>query len=208
MTKKLKTPTLTTPNLVLQPLEPKHLNSLQKHFNNWNIIKNLNDNIPWPYPDNGTQTYYEEILVPRIKDGETHAWAITEKGQDEAIGILEYRTQPPTGESNRGFWLAEPYWGRGYMAEAVTAGNDFYFFEIKMDEMRLDNFKSNIGSRRVKEKTGTTYIKTISQPWRGEEIEIEVWTLNAAAWQAFRQQQTPKRGKTPSPSLSNFKKGQ
>lgn len=32
----------------------------------------------------------------------------------------------------RGFWLADPYWGRGHMTEAVTAIPDFLFCELQI----------------------------------------------------------------------------
>ena len=111
MTKKLKTPILETGRLTLKPLGPEYLDDLQRHFNNWNIIKNLNGNVPWPYPKDGTKTFYETDLKPRLDQGHDHAWVITEKGKSEALGLIEFRATPPKDETHRGFWIAEDHWG-------------------------------------------------------------------------------------------------
>ncbi|MCI5061014.1 MAG: GNAT family N-acetyltransferase [Alphaproteobacteria bacterium] len=192
MTKKLKTPILETERLTLKPLGPEHLDDLQKHFNNWNIIKNLNGNVPWPYPKDGTKTFYKTDLKPRLDQGHDHAWVITEKSESEALGLIEFRSTPPKDKTHRGFWIAEDHWGKGYITEAVTAVNDFIFFDLEFPKMRLDNFLGNVGSRRIKEKTGSTFIGTIKKPWRdGKEIEVEMWELTKDAWAKFRTPNAP-----------------
>ena len=163
MTKIFETPTLETERLVLRPHTLSDCESLQKYFNNWNIIKNLNGSVPWPYPTDGQKNHFAQTIVPTTKDGSAYGWVICLKEAPEhALGCINYRyknSRPENGD--RGFWLAEPHWGKGYMSEAVKAVNNFAFDILKADKMVLTNRKSNIGSRRVKEKTGATYIKTI-----------------------------------------------
>ncbi len=185
----LKTPLLKTKRLILRPLQLKDAPALQKHFNNWNVIKHLNDKIPWPYPDNGAEDFIKNDALPRIAKGYAHLWVIIPHNSSDStpIGLIEFRAiKTEDCQEDRGFWIAEPFWGKGYMSEAVEAVNDFIFFNLKRKRITLQNYKSNIGSRRVKEKTGATFIKTIPAKWRGEECEIELWELTLKQWRDFR----------------------
>ncbi|HTN96252.1 MAG TPA: GNAT family N-acetyltransferase, partial [Nordella sp.] len=53
-----------------------------------------------------------------------------------------------------GYWLGEPYWGRGYMSEAVTAVVD-HAFDVAGHERLISGCRlQNLASRRVLEKAG------------------------------------------------------
>lgn len=188
MPKIIETPTLTTERLVLRPLTLDDAPALQKLFNNWNIIQHLNENVPWPYPDDGAYTFFRDDALPRMENLKAMIWTIT---LDSApIGLIEYRAEPKfeTDQENRGFWIGEPYWNKGYITEAVTAVNDFVFFDLGVEKMTLDNFKGNIASRRIKEKTGATYLHNVTRPHRGGTIEMEIWELTASDWKKFREE--------------------
>lgn len=188
MTKIIETPILETERLILRPLILEDAPIIQKYFNNWNIIKNLNDKVPWPYPDNGADDFIKNDAMPRIAKGETFMWSILLKG--EFIGLIEYRAIKKEGEQeDRGFWLAEPYWKQGYMSEAVTAVNDFIFFGLKKERISVQNYADNAGSHRVKEKTGSRFLDTQTEKWRGKDREVELWELTAENWRKFREQE-------------------
>jgi hypothetical protein len=53
----ITTPILQTQRLTLRPLALSDAPAIQRHFNNWNIIKHLAAVVPWPYPDNGAETF-------------------------------------------------------------------------------------------------------------------------------------------------------
>ena len=55
--KPMDTPTLQTGRLILRPLALSDAPAIQRHFNNWNIIQNLTSVVPWPYPDDGAETF-------------------------------------------------------------------------------------------------------------------------------------------------------
>lgn len=77
MTKIIQTPILETERLLLKPVTIKDAPALQGHFNNWNIIKNLLDTVPWPYPKDGTEDYLKNRVLPLIEKGETYVWELT-----------------------------------------------------------------------------------------------------------------------------------
>ncbi len=185
MTKIIETPTFVTNRLILRPLVLEDAGPLEKYFNNWNIIKHLNDRVPWPYPEGAAYDFYKNDALPRVERGEAFFWTITQNSTP--IGLIELRREALNHtDGHRGFWLGEPFWNRGYMTEAVTAVNDFAFFELHFDKMVLENHVDNIASHRVKEKTGSILLQTVQKQNRGETIEVEIWELTAENWMKFR----------------------
>jgi len=182
----MKTPVLQTQRLTLRPVTIEDAPAIQKHFNNWNIIKNLSKKVPWPYPDNGAEQFLKEMLLPKTASGEEMAWAITEKGgSGELIGLVHFRFKAEE-EGNRGFWLAEPFHGRGYMTEAVEAVQDYIFFELKVDKIRVTNAVFNEASRRIKEKTGAQYVGRAKIEHHGGAPDSDLWEVTRESWAQLR----------------------
>ncbi len=188
----MKTSVLETERLIMRPVAIADAPAIQKYFNNWNIIQYLSRAVPWPYPDNGAETFLKDMLLPAMAAGDAHGWVITAKENgDEAIGLVEYRLKEKMDHGgNRGFWLAEPFWGRGYMTEAVTAINDWLFFELGIESMRVANVATNAGSRRVKEKTGATFIGYASLEHHSGGDKSELWEITRTQWAEFRGRDT------------------
>lgn len=60
-----------------------------------------------------------------------------------------------------GYVLSKDYWGRGLMPEAVRAVVRWLFEDVKLDFIIVGHFTHNDRSRRVIEKCGFHYVKTI-----------------------------------------------
>lgn len=160
--------------------------SVQKHFANWEIIQFIGMNAPWPYPADGAETYIRENLLPPMEKGEKFAWVITEQNSnDEALGIIEFRKEAGT-DGNRGFWLAIEHHGKGYMTEAIDSVNDFLFNKAGIERYEVCNAKGNIGSRRVKEKTGAVFLRYGNVPHHNGVAVSEHWEVTKESWLAAR----------------------
>ena len=70
-----------------------------------------------------------------------------------------------------GYVLSKDYWGRGLMPEAVRAAIRYLFDEVKLDFIIVGHFTRNDRSRRVIEKCGFAYVKTI--PYKTQEGRTE-----------------------------------
>lgn len=179
----MKTPVLETDRLILRPLSLSDAPALQKHFDNWNIIQNLSAAVPWPYPENGAEEFFREYCLPMTQAGKIFIWSIFLKERPgEAIGVIEFRLEKKQ-DGNRGFWLAEPFHGRGLMTEAAGAVNDFVFDTLGLESFVASNAKSNSRSRRVKEKTGAVFVGTGELLHHNGESEMELWLITRESWQ-------------------------
>jgi ribosomal-protein-alanine N-acetyltransferase len=181
----MKTPILETERLILRPVTLEDAPAIQKYFNNWNVIQYLNTVVPWPYPQTGAIDWLNWIL-PQMERGEMCEWGILLKEKpDETIGAVTVK-EKKDGNIQRDFWLAEPFWNKGYMTEAVYAINDFIFFEMNASVLQISNAVSNIGSRRVKEKTGAVFLRTEAQNYHNGDTVGEIWEVTKESWTTIR----------------------
>ena len=180
---------LKTARLQLRPIVESDVHSYQRHFNNYEVIRYLNAVVPWPYPEDGAQEFYHEVIIPN-QGKDRWFWAITRHGQEgELIGTIELSREGCP--EHRGFWLAEPFWGNGYMTEAVSAVHDLAFDQLGFSSMIFSNAKGNIASRRVKEKTGAVYLRTEPAKFVDTQFtEREIWELTKESWHTYRQHQS------------------
>lgn len=88
------------------------------------------------------------------RTGKDFSYAITLKDEDSLIGM--FSMHPMTMKIEVGYALARPYWGKGYMTEALRA---VIAWALKQPDIyRVQAFcdVENIASRRVMEKAGMT----------------------------------------------------
>ena len=178
-------PKLETERLILRPITPEDIPSYQANFNDYEIIRYLATNVPWPYPENGVEEFYYNILLPKQGKDYWH-WGIFKKDSPkETIGGIDLWRNSKV--DNRGFWLARKHWGKGYMTEAATRINDHAFNELGFEVLYFGNAVANIGSRKIKEKTGAICIGTRAFKYVDPTVsESQDWKLTKEAWMKFR----------------------
>ncbi len=93
-----------------------------------------------------------------------------------SLGVEEYREKnyPELAALQGreiGYVLSKDYWGQGLMPEAVRAVINWLFGEEKLDFVMVGHFDWNNQSRRVIEKCGFQYIKTVSFETRYNTVE-------------------------------------
>jgi RimJ/RimL family protein N-acetyltransferase len=179
----MQTLKLETERLILRPLALSDAPAIQRHFDNWNIIRHLAAVVPWPYPADGAETFVRSQLDKISAGEEIHHWVLVPRGGDgEAIGNIHFRPYADSAKGNRGFWLAEPYWRRGLMTEAITAVNDFAFLTLGLDHFYVCNAATNEASRRVKQKTGAEFVGLVELAHHGGQSKSERWIVRRDDW--------------------------
>ena len=132
---------------------------LAENLNNLKVMNNLRDGLPYPYTEKDAEDFIRAMLSSD-KD-KTFAFAITL--DDKVIGSIgvfrreniHYRT------AEMGYYIGEPYWGQGYMTEAVRQICDHVFNNTDIIRIFAEPFAYNIASCRVLEKAGFTYEGTL-----------------------------------------------
>lgn len=106
-----------------------------------------------------------------------HDFALEYEGKAiGSFGVNGYREENyPELENLRGceigYVLSKPYWGQGLMPEAVRAVIDWLFREMELDFIIVGHFDWNSRSRRVIEKCGFIYNKTLPYKTRFDTQE-------------------------------------
>lgn len=177
-------PILETPRLLLRALRLEDAPQIQALFPHWEMLQFMAAAIPWPYPEDGARMYLETVL-PKMAAGQEYDWAITLKAKgDQLIGIISLY---PTAEDNRGFWLAQAYWNRGLMKEAIFAVNNFAFDELGLPHLILNNAEPNRASHRLKEISGAKIVAINDDvPYVGGRFRQIQWRLTRTDWEARR----------------------
>lgn len=174
-------PSFETKRLILKGVTSEDIPSYQKHFSNYEVISHLSAAVPWPFPDNGVEEFLNNVIFPT--QGKTQwLWGIFEKeNPHEIIGAVHlWRDSRP---ENRGFWLGQPFWGKGYMTEAVEPVMDYAFHDLRFEKLVFANAVGNERSRRVKEKTGARLIAVKPAKFVNPNFtEHEVWELTKSEW--------------------------
>jgi len=178
------TPVLETRRLILRPVTLADAPSMQRYFNNWDIIKNLGPGVPWPYPMDGSETFLRDIALPAVARGDIQFWGITLRGVDEVIGIIEFRPKANDPNGDRGFWLAEPFWGQGLMSEATAAVNDYIFDVMGLESFIEHNSITNTASHALKLQWNAEFIGDEPAVYRNGSTKTEIWRITRDGWRA------------------------
>jgi RimJ/RimL family protein N-acetyltransferase len=126
------------------------LDALVRHANNRNIWIHLRDRFPHPYTARDGRLFLKQARA-QIPEA---AFAIAVN--DEAVGTIAYQLQ---GDVERvsaeiGYWLGEPFWGRGIATEALIAVTRYAAVTHGLTRLYALPFASNAASCRVLEKAG------------------------------------------------------
>lgn len=125
---------------------------LAEMLNNKNVLNNLRDGLPYPYTESDAMEYITAMLsADREK---TFAFAITVDGRVVgSIGVfrcenIHFRT------AELGYYIGEPYWGRGLGTSAVKQVCSYIFNNTDIIRIFAEPFAYNTPSCRVLEKAG------------------------------------------------------
>ncbi len=126
--------------------------ALVAHADNKNVSRNLRDRFPHPYTPQAADGWLRHVAAERP---ETSFAIASPKELVGGIGIeLGEDVHHRSGEI--GFWLGEPFWGRGIVTRALRAFTPWAFERYDLLRIWAGVFDSNPASARVLEKAGYT----------------------------------------------------
>lgn len=140
-----------TERLTLRTLSLSDAPLFSKYASNWNISR-MTGTIPFPFPVLSAEIKIQMMLSQKRR-GLACPYAITLDGQD-IMGVMDLFRRSNTADFELGYWVASPYWGRGYASEAAKAIMDEAESTLKVSRFIAGVFADNPASMKVLSKLG------------------------------------------------------
>lgn len=140
--------------IVLSEFQEKDKPNMVRYLNDPVIYRNTLT-IPSPYAEPDADKWLEIVRANREKYGRLTNWAIRhrEAGLIGGIGAM-VKTGLDGHRDEIGYWLAEPFRGRGIMTEVVGKFTEHLFETRPLVRIEAHVYDYNPASARVLEKAG------------------------------------------------------
>jgi len=164
-------------NIGIRAWDLKDSTALAKALNNKKIHENLRDGLPFPYTVSDAESFISAMLSADIS--KVYARAITvDNIAVGSIGVFrEDNVHRLTAEM--GYYVAEEYWGKGVMTEAVKQMCRYIFDNTDIIRIYAEPFSSNTASCRVLEKAGFIYEGTLRKNAvkNGQLVDMKMFAI-------------------------------
>ncbi len=152
--------------ILLSQYVPADKAALLEHFREKEIY-DWTFRIPFPYGEKDADDFLSLVEKQTREIGQPVNWAVREKDGRliGGVGFIDAGADEST-ESELGYWLAKPYWGRGIMTLVVKKVCEIGFAELSLDRITATVFDGNGRSVRVLEKAGFTLEKTLRDHYK------------------------------------------
>lgn len=134
----------------LRPWSHSDIDSLVEFADNQKVSQFMTDGFPHPY----TKAAGEKFINMVLAHSPTHVFAIEVDGKASGGIGLHGQSDIMRRNMEMGYWLAEPFWGKGIISAAVPIIVDYGFNTFDIERIFARPFGTNIGSQRVLEKNG------------------------------------------------------
>lgn len=149
---------LETERLILRPWKEDDAEDLYKYAKN----PEVGPIAGWPVHTSVENS--REIIKRVLSADETYAVCLKEDnvaiGSIGLIPPVQSHTAASDDEIEIGYWIGEPFWGNGYIPEAVRALQKHAFEDLDCSAMWCGYYDGNEKSKRCQEKCGFVYHHT------------------------------------------------
>ncbi|PUB35691.1 RimJ/RimL family protein N-acetyltransferase [Elizabethkingia sp. YR214] len=166
---------IETERLILSPLKESDIPLITEYLQE-KIISDNTSNIPHPYSESDARTWIkmsDDALT--AKTGYT--FAIREK-EGKIIGAIGLHDRSDN-KAELGYWIAVPFWNKGYATEAASAILNFGIKELKFHKIYATHFIHNPASGKIMEKIGMQKEAILKHHIKKEEqyLDIQMYSL-------------------------------
>lgn len=150
---------LETKRLILRPWEESDAQDLYEYAKD----PKVGPAAGWPVHTSVENS--REIIKTALSAPDTYAVVLKESGKVVgSIGLMRKANSNlhiEDQEGEIGYWIGVPYWGMGYIPEAVKRLQEYAFEEAGIETLWCAYYDGNEKSKRVMEKCGFRYHHTI-----------------------------------------------
>ena len=164
-------------NVNLREWDLTDAGDLTAAINNPKVLENLRDGVPYPYTEKDAEEFITATLSAE-KDS-LYAFAITYEGK--AIGSIGVFRKEGVHRftAEMGYYIAEPYWGKGIMTEAVRQICDYVFTNTDIVRIFAEPYAFNDASCRVLEKARFQFEGTLRKNVvkNGQMLDMKLYSI-------------------------------
>lgn len=178
-----ESPVQITERLVLRPPHEEDVDAMTQLANNLNVARML-ARMPHPYSREMAEGFAERAASGAVGQ---FVYAITLAETGEFIGCITLHDHKYGPGFEIGYWLGEPYWGKGYATEATTVLIDLAFRSLSLEQVYISAQSRNAGSRRVIEKCGFKHTgSAVGVSGLDGDIPVECYVMTRQHWLELR----------------------
>jgi RimJ/RimL family protein N-acetyltransferase len=174
---------IETARLRLRSFYERDLAPLISSIDNWEVVRWVSS-VPHPYSEADGRDWIALVQHDHVR-GRPRRFAIALQDTDQLLGGigLDGSTGDGSEEPALGYWLGQPYWGKGYAREAVAAIVDYGFRTLGFSTIRAYTDPSNLASQKVLLSCGLKHVGEIEliEPTRQGASRAPLFRLSRPA---------------------------
>ena len=143
-------PMLTDGTITLKPLSPPDAEGFAALANNPNVSATMRDGFPYPY----TLSHARAFIEAQQGSQPPHVFGIHYNGAIIGATGLHPQADVYRFSAELGYWIGQPYWGKGLTTRAVNLMVPYGFNTLQLNRIYADVYSSNPPSVRVLQKCG------------------------------------------------------
>ncbi len=174
------TVTLQTARFILRPAQVGDAEPIARYLNDFAVSGNL-ARVPYPYHLSDAKAWLRTRRAGLPVEETSFTIDLPGEGLAGHVGFHLGPEGPIIG-----YWLGQPFWGRGIMTEAVAASLDWFFAHSAAPELLSGVFHFNHPSLRIQHKLGFSEIgrSRLHCLARHAEVEHIDTKLTRVVWKA------------------------
>ncbi len=164
-------PVLTTPRLVLRPLQAADEGLLEFYTSDARVAEGTRS-IPHPLPPGATAQFIARALSDKREED---VWVMDGAGHDKAsvLGLISLKPLDRQ-QSQIGYWVAPAFWNAGYASEAVAC--IIKTNPHKARTLFAEVFQDNAASAHVLTNAGFDYLGDAEAYSVARRANVPTWT--------------------------------
>ncbi|MCL1663807.1 GNAT family N-acetyltransferase [Elizabethkingia ursingii] len=166
---------IETERLVLSLLKESDIPLITEYLQE-KIISDNTSNIPHPYSESDAQAWIK-MSDDALKSNTGYTFAIREK-EGKIIGAIGLHDRGDD-KAELGYWIAVPFWNKGFATEAASAILNFGIKELKFHKIYATHFIHNPASGKIMEKIGMQKEAVLKDHIKkeGQYLDIQMYSL-------------------------------
>ncbi|MBN2662975.1 MAG: GNAT family N-acetyltransferase [Bacteroidales bacterium] len=138
-------------NIQIKKLEQKDVNKIAEYANNKKIWLNVSNGFPHPYKKEHAIEFIKEVS----KQNPLQTFKISVENKFAGIMTTSPKENIYFKNAEIGYWIAEPYWNKGFGTQAVKLILEYTFETFtQIEKICARVYHYNVGSMKVLLKNG------------------------------------------------------